>query len=402
MKKVLTLALSLLVVGAVSAQKQVVDQAKKLAGKTDKIEEARSLIKQAIANPETKDQVLTYYVAGKIENDAYDKAKTSLMINPNDDKIDQMAMYEELINGYNYFMQALPFDSLPNEKGQVKPKYSKDMIANINANFNDFFNAGGFFYNNKKYYPEAYTAFMIYGNMPSWENANKVVAAMPDSILNTAFFNAGLSAYAGGALPESAKAFKSARLRNSDNPQNYIYELACWQFMAQKDSTIENEAKKNIEEIALAGYKKFGTSQMLFVNNLINAWVNEGQEQKALDMIGGEINANPNNGALYGLQGYIYDRLHKDSESVDAYKKAASFNDTDASTLKEAAKKIYKVGTEKFNELQPADKAGREQVKKEYFEAAKDVVERAKIQMPDDGEINYLLENIDYALTTYF
>lgn len=47
----------------------------------------------------------------------------------------------------------------------MKPKYSKDMIARINAHFDNYFNAGGEFYNAQKYYPEAYKAFMIYGDL---------------------------------------------------------------------------------------------------------------------------------------------------------------------------------------------------------------------------------------------
>lgn len=52
MKKFLTFALCMAAVGSMSAQKAVVDQAQKLAGKSDKISEARALINQAIANPE--------------------------------------------------------------------------------------------------------------------------------------------------------------------------------------------------------------------------------------------------------------------------------------------------------------------------------------------------------------
>lgn len=402
MKRFLTLALCMATIGAMSAQKQVVDQAKKLAGKTDKIEEARALIKQAMENPETANQANTYVVAAKIEQDAYDKARTAQMINPNDDKIDPLAMSTQLINGYNYYMKALPLDSIPNEKGQVKPKFSKDIIATINANFNDFFNAGGQFYNNKKYYPEAYEAFMIYGNLPKWEHANKTVAATPDSVVNMAFFNAGLSAYAGNALKESAEAFKAARKNNSDNPQNYIYEIACWQYLTQNDSTLEQTAKDAIEEIAYDGYNKFGLEQMLFINNLINAYVNDNKYDQALALVNDAISKNPDNANLYGLQGFIYDRMNQDDKSLEAYRKAASFEKVDAGTLLNAARKVFQVGTNKYGQLDPNDEASRMAIKNDYFEAAKSIAERAKTLDPDNSDVNYILENIDYVLTTYY
>ena len=167
MKKVITMALCLTAVGSLSAQKVNVDNAKKLSGKFDKIEEARTLIRQAMENPETANDAQTYYVAGKIEFDAYDKGLQAGMINPEDPSANPEAMAQELLNGYNYFLKALPLDSVPNEKGEIKPKVSKDIVNKISGHTNDFFaKAGATMYEMKKYYPEAYQSFMIYADMP--------------------------------------------------------------------------------------------------------------------------------------------------------------------------------------------------------------------------------------------
>lgn len=400
MKRILTLALCATVAGGMFAQKAAVDQAAKLKGKADKIAEARSLIEQASKNPETANDVRTYYVGGKNEFDLYDNARTKQMINPQDKSIDPMAMAEQLINGYNMYVRALPLDSVPDEKGKIKTKHSKEIIAAFNNHFNDFFNAGGTFYNAKKFYPEAYQAFMIYGMMPQQPYAAKVVKEVPDSVINTAFFNAGLSAYAGNALPEAANAFKQGRLNNSDNPQNYIYELACWQYMVNNDSTIENQAKKEIEEIALAGFKKFGTEPMIFVNNIVNSYILENRAQEALNLVEGQLKNEPENAALYGLLGYIYDRMDNDEQSIANYMKAASFANTDYETLKNAAKKLLKTGTEKLNATE--DRAARQALKDQYFVPAKEITDRAKQIKADDSDLNYIIDNIDYAITTYF
>lgn len=108
MKKILTIALCSLAVCSVSAQKSVVDQANKLAGKIDQIGQARELIQQAINNPETQNDARTYYTAGKIEFDAFDKAYGKQMINPQDKDVNPLEMGQELINGYNAFLKALP------------------------------------------------------------------------------------------------------------------------------------------------------------------------------------------------------------------------------------------------------------------------------------------------------
>lgn len=401
MKKILTIALCFAAIGSISAQKQVVDQAAKLSGKTDKIADARDLIKQAASNPETQNDARTYYVAGKIEFDAFDDGFKKQMINPKDKSINPVAMGEQLINGYNQFIKALSLDSVPNAKGEIKPKFSKDIASKINGHYNDFFNAGGTFYNEKKYYPEAYDAFMIYGELPAKSFADKTVKSTPDSVVNTAFFNAGLSAYAGNNLEASAKAFRSARLNNSDNNQNYVYEIACWQYLAQQDSTKTDQAKAQIKEIAQAGFDKFGMAEPLFLNNLINSYVLDNQLDKAIAVIDKLLIDNPNAASLYGLRGYINDRKGDDDASVADYKKAVAIENVDFETLKNAAKKIFKVGTQKWNNIEGATPEQRNDIKVNYFQFAKGITDKAKA-LNTDSDLDYVIENIDYALETFF
>ncbi len=399
MKKLLTFALCIASIGSISAQKAVVDQ----AAKAKKIDEARSLIKQAAENPETANDPRTYYVAGKIEFDAFDNSFKKQMINPKDPNVNPVEMGEQLINGYNQFIKAMSLDSVPNEKGQIKPKYSKEIANRINGYHNDYFNAGGTFYNEKKFYPEAYEAFMIYGSMPDAPFASKAVASTPDSVANTAFFNAGLSAYAGSQLEAAAKAFKSARLNNTDNDQNYIYEIACWQYLAQQDSTKADVAKDQIKEIAQAGYNKFGLAQPLFLNNLVNSLVLENQLDKAISTIQNVISENPGKASLYGLLGYVYDRQGNDDASVKAYKEACELPDSDYETLKNASKKIFKVGTQLWNNIEGAPQSRRDEIKNDYFVYAKNITDKAKtLNTTGDPDLDYVIENIDYALDTYF
>lgn len=389
-------------VGSISAQKAVVDQAAKLSGKNAQIEEARKLIDEAAANPETQNDARTYYVAGKIEFDAFDNSFKKQMINPQDPSVNPSEMGQQLINGYHRFLQAMSLDSVPNAKGDIKPKYSKDMASKINGHFNDYFNAGGSFYNDQKYYPEAYEAFMIYGNLPKQNFATKDVKATPDSVTNTAFFNAGISAWQGQNLEAGAHAFKQARLNNSDNFQNFVYEIACWQNLAAQDSTKVDKAKVEILEIAQMGHEKFGFAQPIFFNNLINSLVLDNQMDAALAKVDQAIAENPDNAALYGLRGYVNDRRDDDDASVNDYKKAASFPNTDFETLKNAAKKIFKVGTSKWSNIEGATPEQRNEIKTEYFQYAKDITNRAKEMNATDNDLINVIESIDYALETFF
>lgn len=405
MNRFLTLALCMAAIGTASAQKANVDQAAKLSGKTDQLNQARNLIKQAMENPETQNDARTYYVAGKIEFDAFDNATKAKMINPNDASAQGTAMADELLQGYKYFLKALPLDSLPDEKGKIKPKFSKDMIGKIGGHANDFFSAGADYFNNKDYYPQAYEAFMIYGDLPQSGMLGKMADLIDPSQIATSFFNAGLSAYSGNAVEESANAFRKARLAGYEQPECYIYEIACWQSIAQKDEARMNEAQSKILDVAKAGHEKFGLEQPIFINNMINSIVTDGKIDEALAKLNEVIAQNPENANLYGLRGYVYDRAEKDAESEADYRKAASLPDVDFETLKNASKKIFRLGTIKWNELEgssPETTAARQNIKTNYFESAKQIAEKAQAMQPDDSDIQNVLESINYALETYF
>lgn len=402
MKKILTMALCFAAVAGMNAQKEVVDQAAKLSGKIDKIGEARNLIKQAEADPSTANDVRTYYVAGKIEFDAFDEAFKKRAINPDDAAVNVVDMGTELVNGYNAFLKALPLDSLPNEKGQVKPKHSKDMIGKMTGHHSDYFNYGGELFNNKHYYPEAYHAFMIYGDMPTQVWAEKALKAVPDSMRAQAYHYAGIGAFSGNALPEALAAFEKARLAGITDPQNYVYEIACWQNIAQRDTTMEQAAKNGIQAAAQAGYEKFGIKNPLFLNNLINTMLQNNDFDGAAALIGKQLEATPEETFLWGLRGYVNDRKGDDAASLADYRKGASFPNCDIETLKNASKKIYSMGIEELNKIEGNQPEKRAAVKAEYFEAAKAIAERAGQIDPADGDVDRILENINYALETYF
>lgn len=403
MKKLMTFALCFAAIGSMSAQKANVEAAKKLAGKPDQIEEARSLIKQAMENPETANDAQTYFIAGKIEFDAFDKDLTSSMINPA--SVDNIKMGQNLLNGYNNFVKALPLAAVPNEKGKVDTKTQKNIINTLKGHTNDYFKAGADFFNGQKVYPEAYESFMIYADMPEQEFMQGEKLELPNEDRGTAYFNAGLAAYSGNEIYKSADAFRKARNVGYEDKQAYIYEIACWQTAAQRDSTMEQTAKEKILEVAEAGDKKFGMEEPIFVNNIVNFLVTDGKYDQAVTKVSDLLSTNPDNAGLYGLRGFVYDRMGNDDASVADYRKAASIDNVDFETLKNAGKKIYRVGADKWNAIEGNSeeaRAARMDVKTNYFEAAKSIADKAKAMNSNDSDLDYLIENIDYALTTYF
>lgn len=402
MKKIIALTICAGAFLSANAQKEAVDQAKKLAGKIDKVEDARALLKQAKADPSTANEVQTYYIAGKVEFDAFDAATTKRSINPNDPAVNTLNMGTQLINGYNEFLKALPLDSVPNEKGQIKPKHSKEMIGRINAHHADYYNYGGEFYNNKKFYPEAYNAFLIYGDIASQPWADKAVKAVADTTLALSYYYAGIAAFSGNELEAAINALSKARKHGITDPQAYVYEIACWQNIALKDKENEDKAKVAIENVAMDGFNRFGIKNPLFINNLVNSMIQQEKLDDAVALVSTQIEKTPEEPFLYGLRAYVYDRKKDEKASLEDYRKAASFPNADVETLNGAARKLYNAGVKEWNEIEGNQPEKRQDVKVNYWEAAKALVERVEAADPGNPDAASILDNINYALETYF
>lgn len=406
MKKYLTIALALASVASVSAQKANVDQANKLAGKVADIATARQLIQEASQNDETKNDPRTYFTGGKVEFSAFDKSAQAASINP--ESVNPLDMANNLINGYNYFVLAAPLDGTQvDAKGKpIKAKYKKDMANILNSHAANFFEMGGAAYNAKAL-NEGYQLFKIYASLPDFAEQGLAIAPIEDVNRANAYYYAGLCAYYDGQVQEAADILAKGRPIGYEDPTAYILEIASWQNLSQNDSTKQAAAAQAIEAAAQAGYEKFGLAQPVFLNNLINARVMNDDFDGAVNLINNVIAANPDNGNLYGMRAFVYDRMGKEEQSLADYRKAAEMPTTDFDNLKNAAKKIMRVGTEKWNAIEgnsPEAQAARKDVKENYFLAAKAITDRAKA-LPEgqsDNDLNNVIENIDYVLETYF
>lgn len=401
MKKIVAFAICAASVTGAVAQKAVVDQAAKMSGKFDKLPEARTLIKGAMNDPETAQDVRTYFVAGDLEYSAYDKGTQAAMVNPADPQANPLTMSVELLNGYNWMMKALPLDAVPDAKGK-SGKFAKKIASTVASHYGDYFNAAGELYNNKRY-PEAYELFMVYGDLPDAEWLGKAAPAVVPEQRALAYYYGGLAAYFSQQPLKATEALKQARIAGYEDPeaQNYVMEIACWQQLAN-DSTMASQAKANIIDVARSGFQKYGLQVPLFFSNMINSLISDGQFAQAYELMAQEIAKTPDNAWLYGLRGYTYDVEGKNDQSVADYRMAASLPGADFETLKNASRKIFRQGQEEWNKIEGAGadvQKARQNIRTNYFEAAKEITDRAK-QLPNaDGSIDYIVDAIDYMLS---
>lgn len=394
MKKVLTFALCLGAVASMSAQKAAVDGAKKLSGKLDQITEARSLIQGAMQDPSTANDAQTYYIAGKIEFDAFEKANNKAQTDKNY-QADQNAMGQQLLDGYKYYMQSMALDNAPG----TKPKYTGNIAGTLAKRVGDYWNAGAAYYSDKNYM-NAYEAFYDCGDI-----ASNLPTTMNDSTIAMAFKNAGLMAYSGNDLDKAANAFKRARLTNATDAETYTFEIACWQAKAQRDSTINDQAENAIYEIANEGLQKFGTKPLFFLNNIVANMVSKGNYDEPIALINERITEDPDNGNLYGLIAFVDERAGNTEAAEANYRKVVDMENADFDNLKNAALFLYREGAEALNKIEGNSAEARqakELVKNNYFMKASEAAEKAKKLNNNDTRLNSIIDNIDYAIATYF
>ena len=152
----------------------------------------------------------------------------------------------------------------------------------------------------------------------------------------------------------------------------------------------------------MAGYEKFGIEQPVFITNMVNTMVNSDRNNDALALVNDAISKNPDSAVMYGLRGFVYDRMENDDAALADYIRAAEMPDVDHETLKNASRKLFKIGQNKLNEINYGDPNTpqlKAQLKNDYFVKAKAYADKAKQLKPDDTAVDYILENIDYVMS---
>ena len=342
MKRVL-LTVALCVAASVSfAQKKAVNEAQSIAkGSTPDFSEARTLIKGALENPETKDDAKTWYVAGFIEDQQFSNERTKQVLGQ---QPDEPVMYEALGSILPYFEKAYELDQLPNEKGKVKPKFTKDIKGILGANHVYYINGGAYYFDQKDY--------------------NKAIAALE-------------------------------RAKNTDYRASEVYQYLCYEYEQAKDTV-------NLEKTLEEGLNKFPEEQY-FLMSLINNYIYSNRNEKAIEYLNTAIAKDSNNPQLYDVMGRVYETGLKDYAKAEEYfKKALAINPDYIESLSNLGRVYYNQGVNKQGEANMINDAKQYQEElgkaKEFFKQALPYFEKAHQMKPEEREYMTALRGIYYNL----
>lgn len=316
MRKILFITMmAVLTSGSIFAQKSALKDAKRALGRDD-LNEARTMIKQAVEHPETATDPETWKVWGDIGNKAFDLQRTNAMLGKSaNDKV----MYDGLMESYGPYVKADSLGELPDAKGKVKNKFRKDIAGILRAN-HPFYINGGVYYNDQGDYKTATDFFEIYWNIPSlpiFEGEKD--AFVLDSTFQTIKYYAIITAIQGEdhkrALAMLQRAAKEPFIENSAYKESDIYELMASEYIQLGDSA-------KFLEILYDGAEKFPSSNY-FLPNLVNVFIREGNTDKAMEYLDKAIENTPQNSCdLNSVKGALLAE-QKNYEAAEAeYRKA--------------------------------------------------------------------------------
>lgn len=328
MKKISILGLACLAVGSMSAQMQVVkDVEHQLKGDVTSYPKAIETLTPAFTNPESASQAQTWYVAGK---GALDFVNNAMAMQRVTGELNAPQAAQFVLDGFGYLYKALPLDSVPNEKGKIKPKYSKDIIKLLVNNYTLTADAGQWFYNDARDYAKAAEAWTMFINLPNDARLAKAgLKAQPDTIVGMYEFYTGCAYSLANDPAPALDSFLGAIKHGYDKKEAYDYAIT---------SATQMKDLAKAAEIAKAAYEVYPENS--YLGTMINNFLDKKEYDKASELLDPYLAKDPNNGQVYFLKGIILDQQNKNDEAKALYKKAIELDGNNANALFQYAYKL--------------------------------------------------------------
>jgi len=390
MKKIVLTAVFFIFAASITfgQNKAVKAAANEIKGTSPNIKEARNLIKDALTNPESAEEAETWYVAGKIEDKQFDLERTNEMLGkePN-----EAVMYGALDAIWPYFQKALEYDQLPDAKGKVKPKYTKDIRAIMLTN-RPFYSNAGIYYYNLKDYQKAYENFKLFGDYKTMDLFAGEKWTLADSVENQIRYYAGLSAAFIPNHPAAIEIFEE--IKDSGISEADIYRTLASEYLQMEDTA-------GFERTIVAGSQKFPQDDY-FLLNLINQSITKGKSDEAIDYLKEAIAQNPDNAQLYDVLGQVYEGEKKPEEAIQYLTKALELQPDNVDVLMHLGRVFFNLGVEKRAEADQIKDQTQYKIEFEksmdYFRQALPHFEKALEVDPNNSDTVMTLGRIYYTL----
>lgn len=392
MKKTALFGMCLLATLGATAQTSLVkDVERQMKSAPDKYPTNLQNLTPAFTDPESADQPYVWFVAGKGGMEFFDNQQGLKQIGR---EVKDSEMNHALINSYQYLTNALRRDSIPDAKGKIKPKYSKDILKLINGHYNDFNNAAINLWSIADY-NGAYEAWELFATIPNDPVLNGNGPKMPaDSTLSDIYYNQALAAWQAERLEDALNSFDKSLAKgyNKKNLFDYAISVAY---------SLQDNAR--MAHYANLAYPLYGSEDNRYIGYIVNEKIANNRFDEAQELLENYIAADPTNSQLYYVLGILYDS-QEDFENAKAnYAKAIELNPVDAKALMQYGRQIcndaYKLD-DAAQQMSTADynRIRAEEVNPTFLKAVPYLEKAYKLNPDECSEALRFLRNIYYNL----
>lgn len=393
MKKHLVIALAAALASsmAVSAQMQVLKDAEHAQKSGKAPAEVVNIITPAFSNPETATLAKTYYIPGKAMFGEFDQLFGYKQFNKLPENGDKR-MADDLIEGYKFYVKALPFDTVTDAKGKVKTKYSKEIVNTITGHAADY-NQAALTYWELKEFANAYKAWDIFLGLYEKEPFAKQLEknAPADTIIGEVYYNQAIAAWQADSLANALKSFGKAQTKGYNKKQLYDYAIAVASNLGDQNA---------VYDWATQGHTLYGKEDPSYLGHIINTYLQKKDFDKAFSIVDEAIANEPNNAQYYFVKGVLYDNQDKKAEAKAMFKKSVDLNPEFAQALTQygasLCQEAYKLSDESPTTAAESQAYFDSKIKPLFQEAAK-YLEKAWSIDKNSESLRYL-ENIYYNL----
>ncbi|MDX9920186.1 MAG: tetratricopeptide repeat protein [Paludibacter sp.] len=390
MKKVILAIILAVSVTGTYAQKKNVSKAKnKALMEVPDFKGAREDIKPALTDSITKNQALTWHVAGTI---GYKENEAELKKQMLGQKFDADVKGKAIMESYEYFLKAYELDGLPNAKGKIKPKFQKDIKAKIKEYYTTQANlvAYGAHLFEKKDYPATVKVFETYLGIPELPMMNGELK--PDSTYYMIKYYTAIAS-TNGDMNDKAIAYYED-LKDDGYEELIVHQLLYEEYMKKKDTV-------NFVKTLKAGFEKF-PDEPWFLQNLINYYIFSNQTKDAIVYLNAAIQRDPNKAEYQFIKGNLDENMGNLEDARKAFDRAIEIDPKQADAYAGIGRLIYNKGVSmsdaaneiRDNKLYNAAKKKADAVFAEsitYFKKAAEL-------KPAEMEYKRTLKNIYYRL----
>ncbi len=377
MRKILITMALLLVASFSFAQKENVREAKKIANSAGDFNKAEQLIKDALQNPETKDNPETWDIAGLVQQKYNEEEMKKAYLNQ---QYDTARVYNSVLSMFEYYMKCDDLAQLPDSKGKIKNKFRKSNSSVLLVDRPNLINGGIYYFNNDQNEPalKFFSTYIESTFHPIFEGKN---LAETDTLLSQTAYFASLAAT---KLEKYDKVAEFAPLAKDDKE----FGSYAMEFLALAYQNLGDTVKW--AETLQEGLKKYPDNEYFF-GNLIDYYNKNELYDEAMDFADGMIASHPDNSFYVYVKGFLYHNMKDYDKALEFYKKTVEIDPTYAEAYSNIGL-VYSIKGQEFSENATTDindpqYAKDQETLREFYLEAKPNYEKARELAPDNKQL---------------